>query len=310
MRQYILITLFSVSFIFADLFPVAEGNSWEFNYINNQGGWGGGIRDSGVVTWDIISLNKSAMTTQQSLVCTSSGNSSVEIQQIIKIFRKTVHQMFNEPESLYQDSIFDPPRVYCCTLSFVGNESILVNKSNANQVIIHEVKNINTYEITQTRATYKGDSVPATLLNLMIIYNDSTEYERMDESGILLSPEIGPVEYYKKSPEDLMDVYWSEHWELIEYHIGNTGSINTLRTIKNPSVLIVKNNIIQIPLEYQRIDADISVLQLNGKCIWQKSINGEIALKMPVNSAAHSGCCIVQISSCNKPTLRVKLLRN
>jgi hypothetical protein len=197
----------SASLAAGDHFPIAQGKTWLFNYIDKRGGWGSVITDSGTVSWRMQQVTTDGIApgkvTTTVSICRTFG-------QIRKSFRPG-----RTSEAAY-DSIFSPPRTSVDTVYVASSnqETGVLFKGDTCWSFVHDPKATlpgGKLSIRDTVVQYNGQATAASIID-----QSPCRSEYSDQSFYITAKDIGPVEYRNTSSEHLMDAFWATEWKLVE----------------------------------------------------------------------------------------------
>jgi hypothetical protein len=209
---YVILALASnVTIAFADLFPVREGNWWNFSFTITVNGneSSESAFDSGTVQWRIIQLIPGDDALYQ-----------IKIQQRRDLVRSGNNYI--NPV----DSIFDPPRTTFDTLvlpaSYLSNGLTFTNDSCI--ALLHEPQCTVTDQCTlsTTQILYHGKTITGYVVDPLSCRRKGTlNPDCIFSDRFTLADGIGPVAFKSGRSPCTFDLFVEEQWTLIDHHASN-----------------------------------------------------------------------------------------
>jgi len=213
--------------VFASHFPYEKGNQWMFSYIDYSFAYmGGNSTDSGTVFWELDSLEE---------LPTALIRYRARIIQEKSLIRRSK----NNFTAANTDTTYSPPLITKDTLYLritVGINGIEFEGDSC-WSFVHDPDSMlseGMAEIRKTKVFYDGDSIDAVEVDPLPCRDRG-----IDQGGKMMPPysyyppiwfitadNIGPVGYYRGTPEGLMDIYWEENWNLIWANLDGGTNVN------------------------------------------------------------------------------------
>jgi len=207
---YVILSFVMIASIaFADLFPVQEGNWWNFSFTNTQSGLEGSKFDSGTVQWRIIQL-----------VPGDDATYWIKIQQR----RDLVRSRNNFIQSV--DSFFNPPRTSFDTLTlpadYLSNRLTFANDSCI--ALLHEPQcaAVDQCSLSTTQIQYHGKTITGYIVDpLPCRRKGASNPNCIASDRFTLADGIGPVAFKSGWPPCIYDLFSEEKWTLVDHHASN-----------------------------------------------------------------------------------------
>lgn len=202
-----------------DHFPFVQGSEWEFSRTRFSGGWGGGVRDSGSLTWEVVSIE---------VLESFPVQYRIGIEQTVSVARRVKTPAIPEPDSAAYDSTFSPPRVSVDTVVLRGIDGVngLWFEGDPCWSFVRDPGDSvpEGVAVEPRRVLFGGDSLDAVRVDPGDCRRPPGYSQSCGEPEYFTTADgIGPVAYYDRSDVCLMDANWSEDWRLRSYSIPVVG---------------------------------------------------------------------------------------
>jgi hypothetical protein len=198
----------SVSIAFADLFPVREGNWWNFSFIKTIDGLEGSEIDSGAILWRIIQI-----------IPGDDALYLIKIQQQ----RDLVRSMNNYINPV--DSVFDPPRTTFDTLTLPANylSNGLTFTNDSCIALLHEPQcAAGQCTLSTAQIQYHGKTITGYIVDpLPCRSKGASNPDCIASDRFTLADGIGPVAFKSGWSPCTFDLFVEEQWTLIDHHASD-----------------------------------------------------------------------------------------
>jgi hypothetical protein len=204
----IVLSFLTAPFAAGDHFPIAQGKTWLFSYLDQRGGWGDVLIDSGTVSWQMVQVTTDG-------AAPGTVTTTVRMLRTFNQYRKT-YKPGGMMAGTANDSIFSPPRSKMDTVFFTSStmETGIASRGDTCWSFVHDPKAsfpAGKVSIRDTVVQYKGQATAASIID-----QKSCRSRFSDRISYITVQDVGPVEYHNRSPEDLMDAFWETEWKLVD----------------------------------------------------------------------------------------------